>query len=96
MLKLAIIQTQDNVIRVREKPNLTSQVVFTVSNGDEVITEFENNQWSKIYYKDGRLGYILNRFLKEENSEYITMTQEQLKELCEQLENLLNILKRLQ
>ena len=92
-MKVVVINTQDNVVRARENPSLDSQVVFTIPQGDMAIAEYENSEWSKVIY-NGKTGYIISCFLKESDSALVSMTTDELKDLCKQVEGLLNTLKK--
>ena len=92
-MKVVTVGTQDNVIRVHEQPSLNSTVLFTIPQGDAAVAEYVDKEWSKVIY-NGRSGYIVNCFLKDATDALVTMTTDELKDLCKQIEGLLNTLKK--
>lgn len=51
----------DGTVRVRQKPNTTSQVVTTLPEGTQVDVESVNGDWCKVRFT--MTGYIMTKFL---------------------------------
>ena len=94
MMKIATIITEENAIRVRETPELNGKVLFSIPKDEQLIITDKIGEWSKILY-GGRIGYVMTCFLKETAYETINMSKEELKNLGQQIESLLTILKRI-
>lgn len=92
-MQIVVVKTQDNLVRIHEEPSIESKIIFTIPNNGVGIAEYVNDTWSKITY-DGNEGYVLKCFLKSTQETFVTMTVDELKDLCKQIEGLLNTLKK--
>lgn len=81
-------------VRMRVQPDVNSSVKTNVPVGATVDVLAEQNDWFMISYS-GNTGYMMKKFLAQENSAVFTLTQDQLNTLKNAAATIQNILNTL-
>ena len=65
--KKAIVNNPRNtqVLNLRQSPSLDAKVLSYYRNGTEVVILESGKEWHKVQVSDGRIGYMMNKYLKE-------------------------------
>lgn len=91
-MDMIVTAVNGDPVRVRKEPSTASETVARIRCGETVRVGDEVNGWRPVTYKDTK-GYMMEKFLKREDSYKKSLTATDLNRLCDARDKLESALR---